>query len=150
MKFFLLWILWTTASVLFFFCASTPFMGGLFRLATVDAAIASNMSTAQVYGAAWVTYPAILVALGLFLFMNVSNLLSNVTEIEMLYRSNINPYDVGRRKNVEQVFGRFDFSCFFPIRPRQPTCDGFTFPVRKPLRESGGTIYEEEEQNLIG
>ncbi|PFH38371.1 DHHC zinc finger domain-containing protein [Besnoitia besnoiti] len=63
-----------------------------------------------------------LVTLVMFL-THLYYLLINATTIEAQYASP-NPYNVGRMANAEQIFGKFDWSWFFPVSPRQPTCTG--------------------------
>nr|PIM04855.1 DHHC zinc finger domain-containing protein [Toxoplasma gondii COUG] len=55
--------------------------------------------------------------------------LVNMTTIEVQYPS-ANPYNVGRLANMQQIFGKFDWSWFLPVTPRQPICSGDVFPYR--------------------
>ncbi|PHJ25863.1 dhhc zinc finger domain-containing protein [Cystoisospora suis] len=69
-----------------------------------------------------------LVTLVMFL-THLYYMLINVTSIEVQYPSP-NPYNVGRMANTQQVFGKFDWSWFLPIRPRSPVCSGVSYPTR--------------------
>jgi hypothetical protein len=52
----------------------------------------------------------------------------NMTTIEELYVNMPNPYDQQNWfLNLEQVFGRFGWDWFLPVRPRHPKSDGLSF-----------------------
>jgi len=52
----------------------------------------------------------------------------NMTTIEELYVNMPNPYDQQKWfKNLEQVFGRFGWDWFLPVRARVPMSDGMSF-----------------------
>jgi hypothetical protein len=53
----------------------------------------------------------------------------NMTTIEELYINMPNPYDQQTWfRNLEQVFGRFGWDWFLPVKSRHPKSDGFSYP----------------------
>jgi len=71
-------------------------------------------------------------AFGIALFIlfvgHVIMVLQNFTSIEAGYPGK-NPYNVGWRQNLEQLFGSPGFDWLVPIRPRRPLSDGTSFPT---------------------
>ncbi|KEP59910.1 UNVERIFIED_CONTAM: DHHC zinc finger protein [Hammondia hammondi] len=75
--------------------------------------------------------------------------LVNMTTIEVQYPS-ANPYNVGRLANMQQIFGKFDWSWFLPVTPRKPICSGDVFPYRlDPHSPLGGeTAFPSGNSNI--
>eukprot|EP01071_Lankesteria_metandrocarpae_P008795 Lankesteria_metandrocarpae@DN5056_c0_g2_i2.p1 len=125
MKAFILWIFWTVVLSGFVLASSTTFV-----VNTMVTSMALNRTSwSPLFLYAWATYIALFISLIMLLVLHASNIVRNVTEIELLYLSKRNPYDLGKLENFEQIFGKGYVSWLLPIEPWKPTCDGVQFPV---------------------
>eukprot|EP00382_Lankesteria_abbotti_P003933 CAMPEP_0113847660 /NCGR_PEP_ID=MMETSP0372-20130328/2005_1 /TAXON_ID=340204 /ORGANISM="Lankesteria abbotti" /LENGTH=139 /DNA_ID=CAMNT_0000816977 /DNA_START=471 /DNA_END=890 /DNA_ORIENTATION=- /assembly_acc=CAM_ASM_000359 len=64
---------------------------------------------------------------GIFV-MQMSGVVKNITTVEMNYTLP-NPYDLGWRENVRQLFGPLSVAWFLPLQLKTPACDGYRYSV---------------------
>jgi hypothetical protein len=72
----------------------------------------------------------------------------NRTSIESAYSNTDNPYDHGSCcENLEDIVGVFGWDWFFPVRPRRPVTDGYSF--RKAGEDLPENLYELFDENTL-
>eukprot|EP00933_Yihiella_yeosuensis_P033078 TRINITY_DN26782_c0_g1_i1.p1 TRINITY_DN26782_c0_g1~~TRINITY_DN26782_c0_g1_i1.p1 ORF type:complete len:356 (+),score=41.41 TRINITY_DN26782_c0_g1_i1:87-1070(+) len=143
-RYFCLFMLYLALSCLYFVACSTPlFMSFVFQPRGRKGRHL-NFNDIQLVAVSWLMALCIFLALSCLGGFHVYLVLTNQTTIEFhgnsrskeaeqrkgkLYR---NPYDLGRSKNFQQVFGPNNFCHFIWMMPylaRRPVGDGMSFPT---------------------
>ncbi|MQL68862.1 hypothetical protein Taro_001159 [Colocasia esculenta] len=133
-KFFLLFLLYTFLET----CLDTIVLLPRFIKFFGDARNhSSSPGNLAIIFLAFVLNLAFALSLLCFLFMHASLLLSNTTTIEVYEKKKSVrwKYDLGKRKNIEQVFGTKKILWFFPLYSSEdlentPALQGLDFPMR--------------------
>lgn len=132
-KFFLLFLLYTFFETVLDTLVLLPHFIKFFADARKHSSSPGNLA---VMFLAFVLNLAFALSLLCFLVMHTSLLLSNTTTIEVYEKKAVVwKYDIGRRKNFEQVFGTKKLLWFLPLFSREdlekiPSLQGLEFPTR--------------------
>jgi len=124
-KFFLLMCMYGSMACVVFVGSAFPQVS---RIVLDD-----NLSNVKKFGTglglACLTAMAFGLAMGVLFLSHVVLALQNRTTIEANYTGR-SPYDLGSRRNLEQLLGPIGISWFFPLLPKRLPSDAFSFPVR--------------------
>jgi hypothetical protein len=131
-KFFLLFLFYTCATAVFSTMVMLPYVVSVFGYD--DSKHDLTHGEAAAVFIATVFNVAFAFSVAGFLAMHLTLVLSNTTTIEMYEKKRLLPwrYDLGRRKNFEQVFGARIWHWFFPMH----------FEEDKPLMEAACGLIE--------
>merc|ERR1719221_1763838 len=88
------------------------------------------------------------VLFGILFSSHIHLAVKNVTCIEEQYDNMPNPYDQGgAMANIAQAFGRYGWDWFFPVSPRNPLTDGFSYSRRDEVLPVGVTDAQESRDD---
>jgi len=89
------------------------------------------------------------VLFGILFFSHIHLACKNVTCIEEQYDNMPNPYDQGGgMANIAQVFGRYGWDWYFPISPRNPLTDGFSYSRKDEVLPAGLADTQESRDDV--
>ncbi|KAK3194540.1 hypothetical protein Dsin_025850 [Dipteronia sinensis] len=133
-KFFLLFLLYTFLETTLDTLVLMPNFIKFFGKARDHSASPANLA---VIFLAFILNLAFALSLLCFIVMHASLLSSNTTSIEVYEKKRVVrwKYDIGRKKNFEQVFGAKKVLWFFPLFSKEdldniPALNGIEFPIR--------------------
>ncbi|KAH6835597.1 DHHC-type zinc finger family protein [Perilla frutescens var. hirtella] len=133
-KFFLLFLLYTFLETMLDTLVLLPGFISFFQQANHHS---NSPGTLAITFLAFVLNLAFVLSLLCFIVMHLSLLLSNTTSVEVHVKEKGMPweYDLGWRKNIEQVFGTRKVFWFFPVFSKEdlervPALHGLDFPTR--------------------
>lgn len=133
-KFFLLFLIYTFLETILDSLSLFPHFIKFFEEATSRSSSAANLAITFI---AFILNVAFALSLLCFVVMHTSLLLSNTTTIEVYAKkkATVWRYDLGKKKNFEQVFGTKKLLWFFPLVSNEdleniPALKGLEFPIR--------------------
>ncbi|XP_057778567.1 probable protein S-acyltransferase 12 [Salvia miltiorrhiza] len=136
-KFFLLFLLYTFLETMLDTLVLLPGFISFFRQAEHHSSSPGKLAITFL---AFVLNLAFVLSLLCFVVMHISLLLSNTTSVEVHEKKKGMPwkYDLGWRKNIEQVFGTRKVFWLFPVFPKEelervPALEGLDYPTRSDI-----------------
>eukprot|EP00747_Dinoflagellata_sp_TGD_P223954 gnl/TRDRNA2_/TRDRNA2_95923_c1_seq1.p1 gnl/TRDRNA2_/TRDRNA2_95923_c1~~gnl/TRDRNA2_/TRDRNA2_95923_c1_seq1.p1 ORF type:complete len:333 (+),score=44.84 gnl/TRDRNA2_/TRDRNA2_95923_c1_seq1:133-1131(+) len=130
-KYFLLLGLYGTLACTIFVLATLGQLKGLLLPGYHQPRIGVRMSTSDMMALSigGLLAMSFLLALGSLFVTHVFLTSQNLTTVEVSLTGR-NPYNLGARRNVQQLLGSYDLLWFLPVPPAKPNSDGLSYPTR--------------------